>query len=168
MKKLLLSFTVFLFALTAIHSQEIKAGISLGLPLGDAKETYSFGMNAESAYLFYVTDDLLIGPQLGVVTYFPKQNDDNMLDDDDSLALFFALAASTRYHISDFFVGADLGYAVGIGNEGGFLYRPKIGYEFVDIGFTLSYSGITTKTDTPLGSVSATLSSISIGFETYF
>ena len=59
---------------------------------------------------------------------------------------FIPVAASGRFNASDeFTIGADLGYALGLndGNDGGFYYRPIVGYGVSDnIELSLSYTGI--------------------------
>lgn len=50
----------------------------------------------------------------------------------------------------DFSVGTDLGYALGLKEDvdGGFYYRPKLGYRIADsIELNLSYAGISLEDD---------------------
>jgi len=69
------------------------------------------------------------------------------------------VAASARLGIALVFVGADLGYALGIndGNDGDFYYRPKVGINLVGLSLIASYSGISVS--------GGTLSSVNLGTE---
>lgn len=62
---------------------------------------------------------------------------------------FLPIAASGRFNASeDFSIGADLGYALGIneGNDGGFYYRPIVGYNLSEKAqLNLSYTGVSIK-----------------------
>ena len=75
---------------------------------------------------------------------------------------FYPLEVMQDIYIYDFFVGADLGYAIGIspsGMNGGVLIRPKVGYNFGNMAAVASYSAITR---------SGTIGSINVGVEFSF
>jgi len=138
MKKLLLIVIFIIFGFADAYAQgEFRIGINAGVPLGDADDISTFNFGADLAYLFGVADEFSLGPLVG---YSHFLGDGNRVD-----YHFFPLAASGRFGLSDaFFIGADLGYAIGAdpGNDGGFFYRPKLGYDFGIIGLIASYSGI--------------------------
>jgi hypothetical protein len=138
MKKLLLIVVFIIFGFADSYAQgEIKMGVNAGVPLGDADDYSTFNFGADFAYLFGVADVFSIGPLVGY-SHFLGEGDG--VD-----SHFIPLAASGRVGLSDaFFIGADLGYAIGIedGNDGGFFYRPKLGYDFGIISLIASYSGI--------------------------
>lgn len=118
---------------------KFKAGINGGIPVGDVSDFYNFQFGADVAYMFGVADMISVGPMVGYSNFFPDDSD--IFDN----AQFLPVAASGRLSFpGPFFVGADLGYAIGIddGNDGGFFYKPQVGYEFVIIGIILSYSGV--------------------------
>lgn len=147
MKKLLLVAAFAVFAFSTVQSQEMKAGVGVAIPMGDYKDAYSFGITADFTYFFEVNDAFLVGPQAGLLYYMGKDMDlpyglgTVKMDD----AMFLPIGASARYLLEDFFFGADLGYGIGLapdGNDGGFFYRPKAGYNFGSIGVVLSYSGV--------------------------
>ena len=150
MKKLVLISMLF-FAVSAVQAQEnFKFGGNLGIPVGDA-DAYDINYGADAAYFFDVSDGFLAGPMIGFTGYSA----------DGFNVSFLPIAASGRYMFSDslFFLGADLGYALGLedGVDGGFYYRPKVGYDLGFLGLIASYSGISVD--------GGTFSSINLGVE---
>ncbi|SDX41546.1 hypothetical protein [Aequorivita viscosa] len=171
MKKLLLVAAFAVFAFSTTQAQQMKAGVGAAIPMGDVKDAYSFGLTADFTYFFEINEAFLVGPQASLLYYMGK--DVNGFKPDD--AMFLPIAASARYVIEDFFFGADLGYGIGLapdGNDGGFFYRPKAGYNFGPVAALLSYSGVSSKrtVSTPIGSVSttSTFSSLNLGVEFSF
>ncbi|HZJ35211.1 MAG TPA: hypothetical protein VFD29_01150 [Gillisia sp.] len=138
MKKLLLVVVFTIFGFVGSYAQsEFRIGVNAGVPLGDADDISTFNFGADFAYLFGVTDVFSVGPLVGYSHFLGKGDKVDYH--------FIPLAASGRFGLSDtFFIGADLGYAIGAdeGNDGGFFYRPKLGYDFGIIGLIASYSGI--------------------------
>lgn len=141
MKKLLLSIALvaFTFAATA-QDGKFNLGVNLGLPTGDVSDAYSFVGSVEANYLFDVSDEFQVGPSASYVHYFGEED---FISDGG----FLPLAAAARFNASEEFVlGADLGYAIGIspdGNDGGFYYRPMVGYNLNDkVMLQVSYSGV--------------------------
>ncbi len=140
MKKLLI-IAMFILMSSITYGQGFKAGLSVGIPTGDVSDVYNFEFAADVAYMFGVADRFSVGPMLGYINFFPESQDG--FDPDNGQ--FLPVAASGRFGINDsFFLGADLGYGIGLtdGLDGGFYYRPQIGYDFGLIGLIASYSGI--------------------------
>ncbi|CAM1341091.1 outer membrane beta-barrel protein [Tenacibaculum amylolyticum] len=151
MKKFLLTIAMVAFGFAAnAQDGQFNAGVNLGLPVGDASDISSFAVGAEVNYLFSVSDDFQVGPSVGFVNYFGKDTEVTAggvtVTISASDAQFLPIAAAGRFAISDeFTLGADLGYAVGIntGNDGGFYYRPMVGYNVADnIMIQATYSGV--------------------------
>ncbi len=138
MKKLLLVVVFTIFGFVGSYAQsEFRIGVNAGVPLGDADDISTFNFGADFAYLFGVTDVFSVGPLVGYSHFFGENDFEDFS--------FVPLAASGRFSFSEaFFIGADLGYAIGAddGNDGGFFYRPKLGYNFGIIALIASYSGI--------------------------
>jgi hypothetical protein len=159
MKKLFVLTIFTIFGFMVAHSQSNwKVGVNAGIPVGDVQDFSSFNLGVDVAYLFNVSDVFGVGPLVGYSHFF-GQNDFEDIS-------FLPLAASGRFSFSDqFFVGADLGYAVGVddGNDGGFYYRPKLGYNFGKLALIASYSGIEIK-DTGGGTVGSINLGIELGF----
>jgi hypothetical protein len=117
-------------------------------------------LGGDIAYLFETTEvDVFnvfsIGPLVGFSHFFR--------DNDNVDFSFIPIAASGRYNFTDeFFAGADLGFAIGVdkGNDGGFYYRPKLGYYFGNLALIASYSGIEVD--------GGSFDSLNLGFEVGF
>ena len=159
MKKVLLIAAIAVFGFTSVQAQEggIKAGLTLGLPIGDTSDGYTFAGSVDLAYLFAVADSFQVGPALSYIHYIGDEIFGFEVED----ASFLPVAASARFYASEqFFFGADLGYAVGLspdGNDGGFYYKPKAGYSFGSVAILASYSGISVD--------GGTFSAIGVGVE---
>lgn len=160
MKKLILLIVFTVLSLTVGHSQSNwRIGLNVGIPTGDVHDVSTFNFGGDVAYLFDVTDVLSVGPLVGYSHFFGEKDFEDFS--------FVPLAASGRFSFSDaFFVGADLGYAIAVdkGNDGGFFYRPKLGYNFGNLALIGSYSGIEVKNN----GLSSTFGSINLGIELGF
>ncbi|APG64394.1 hypothetical protein LPB136_03000 [Tenacibaculum todarodis] len=152
MKKLLLSIALVAFVFTATAQDgKFNLGVNLGLPTGDVSDAFSFAGSVEANYLFEVSDQFQVGPSASYSHFFGEEGFGDIS--------FLPLAAAARFNASEeFTLGADLGYAVGIntGNQGGFYYRPMVGYNLNDkVMLQISYSGVSND--------GATASSIGLG-----
>ena len=144
MKKLLVLALIAFTGYTA--NAQFTAGVSGGLPIGDAGDLATFSIAVDLGYLFDLSDTFKAGPIAGVShsfgdditilgTTFPVED-----------VQFLPVGAGARFSASDAFtLGADLGYAVGIneGNDGGFYYSPRVQYSISDlIDLVLAYRGV--------------------------
>lgn len=161
MKKLLLFAAVVVLSFTTAHSQSLNLGVSASFPVGDSADGYNFGAQADFSYLFEINESFHVGPMASLLYY----NGDEMeipgvgSFEIDS-ALFLPIGGSARFLLEEFFFGADLGYGIGLspdGNDGGFFYRPKVGYDFGSLAAILSYSGVSMD--------GGTFSSVNVGVE---
>lgn len=168
MKKILFYLALATMSVATIQSQNIgqtsdmKAGISASLPVGDFSEAYSFGLQADFAYLFDIAQDFKVGPTASLFYYNGKDIGSGELSVKVSDAMFLPIGGHARYLFDEFFVGADLAYAIGIspsGMGGGLLIRPKVGYDLGNLAVVASYSAITR---------SGTVGSINLGVEFSF
>ncbi|WP_037314945.1 hypothetical protein [Salegentibacter sp. Hel_I_6] len=141
MKRLVLIMCFSLIGVTAAQAQSgLRIGANIGLPVGDIEEVSNFQAGADLAYMIGVADMLYVGPKIGYTRFF--MDEDGFEVDDPA---FLPISASGRISLArGFFFGTDLGYAVGLndGNDGGFYYRPQVGYNFGKIGLLGSYTGI--------------------------
>jgi len=147
MKKVL--FIAFLMVSgLALQAQEgFRAGINLAIPTGDASDVSGFSIGLDVNYLWSVSDSFDAGLAAGFTNAFGKEIEVpgfGSFEVDD--VQFLPIAAAGRFHATDKFrVGVDLGYAIGIsdGNDGGFYYRPMVGYGLNEkMELNLSYTGI--------------------------
>lgn len=124
------------------------AGVSVGLPVGDAGDGYSFNITVELNFLWEVSDSFDAGLATGYSHSFGDSIDlgsFGSIDLDD--ASFIPIAGAARFNVSeDFILGIDLGYAIGIspdGNDGGFYYAPRLQYGVSDsIDIVGAYRGV--------------------------
>ncbi|QBA63659.1 outer membrane beta-barrel protein [Muriicola soli] len=146
MKKVL--FTAFLFvAGLSLQAQEGPSiGINAGIPTGDASDFSGFSLGIDFTYLWSVSDKFDAGAAVGFSNAFGKEIETGLGSIEIDDIQFLPVAAAGRVHLTeDFSAGVDLGYAVGIndGNDGGFYYRPMVGYSLNEkLGLSLSYTGI--------------------------
>lgn len=138
MKNSLLALILCLISGVFVQSQNFKLGVVGGLSTGDATDKSSFVLGID-AYYFYTKENafLQLGTTTGFRHYFHDQNED---------AQFVPLAVAARLKIFEFISGGlDVGYALGVntGNEGGFYYRPVIGFDIADtIELITSYESV--------------------------
>ena len=101
-----------------------KAGLTAGVPMGDAKDISSFnvGVDVRGQYLF--TPHFGVGIASGYNHFFGK-------DEFDDFGVI-PLAGFARYYFQTegVFVGADFGYGflTNVDNSGGLYFNPQIGY----------------------------------------
>lgn len=127
MKKL--SFLLMMMiGLVFTNAQEgtnwLKLGAHAGIPVGDAGDVSSFALGIDGKYQFLTYNHFGIGVATGYSHFFQK-------DDNNVSFGIVPLAALLRYYPTErFFLGADLGYGflTGDAEDGGFYYRPEIGY----------------------------------------
>ena len=150
MKKLFLAaFAVFAFA--SVNAQDFNVGISAALPMGDAGDIATFGVNLDANYLWEVSDNFKAGVASGYQHYFGDEVTESFAGQEFTIEYddfgFLPIAAAGRFAVSEeFTLGADLGYAIGLspdGNDGGFYYAPKVQYGISDnLDVVLSYKGV--------------------------
>jgi len=162
MKKLLLLIAITFFGLTSIQAQEgAKLGVNVGLPIGDFADFTTVSIGVDAAYLFEVSDAFYAGIATGYISAFTEDIEFLGVTVELENVQFLPIAAAARYYASEeFYLGADVGYAVSLndGGEGGVYYRPKAGYNVTEnIGLNLSYMGVALD--------GTSYSSINLGFE---
>lgn len=127
-----------LVGLVSYSQGNLRVGVNAGIPVGDISDFSDLNIGADVAYLVDIVGVASVGPMVGYSHFMGKDDFDDVQ--------FLPIAASGRIGLpaSPFFLGADLGYAVGLkdGVDGGFYYRPKIGFNLVGVALTVSYSGI--------------------------
>lgn len=135
MKKVILAVVVMMsVGLTSASAQEFKLGAHAGVPVGDVSDVSDFAFGADVSYLWNAVGVLQLGPKVGYHQYTGDWD-----------AGFIPVAAEGRVGLGDaVFVGADLGYGIGLkdGMDGGFYYAPKLGFGFMGIKVIGSYTGI--------------------------
>lgn len=161
MKKLILSaMAVCAFGLASAQEGGFKAGVNVGLPMGDTGDVASLAIGAEVAYMFPISDEFQIGASVGYLTFMAKEYEVMGVKVKPDNAAFLPISAIAQYSFTEnIFAGVDLGYAMGMapeGNDGGMLYQPKVGYQTETFEVFLGYRGISTE--------GTATSSVGVGF----
>jgi hypothetical protein len=140
MKKLHVLIFALILGSTAVSAQgQFRAGISGGLPIGDAGDFATFAIAIDLGYLFEISDTFDAGVTAGYNHSFTDNIEVGGMTFEIDDVQFAPIAASGRFDVSDAItLGADVGYALGVndGNEGGFYYSPRAQYgvsESIDI-----------------------------------
>ncbi|MEM8845571.1 MAG: hypothetical protein AAGD17_00585 [Bacteroidota bacterium] len=135
---LLVTFTT----IAQVDRSNFKAGLTAGIPVGDASDISSFALGLDINYHYGVSKLLDVGLAAGFINSFGETEGEGEFDD----FQFIPAAASVRlYPTYEFKFGADVGYALGIndGNDGGFYYRPVVGYNITgNTEINVSYSTV--------------------------
>lgn len=146
MKKLLILSALALFIFQSSQAQGIfKLGADIGLPTGDVADISDFKIAADVAYMVDLVGVAEIGGLVGYTHFFGKDSNNDLFSFEVDDFQFIPVAATGRFTLlPGMFLGTDLGYALGLndGNDGGFYYRPQVGYNFLNFALVLSYSGV--------------------------
>jgi len=138
-----------LFALTCsiASSQEgFKIGAHGGIPIGDFNDQIGLVIGADVGYLWAPNKIFDIGIKAGFIHGFAETFKAETVSVKLPSMQFAPVAASVRIWVAkSFSFGGDVGQAFGLNedNEGGFYYRPQIGFQTgpqSEINF--SYTGI--------------------------
>ncbi len=151
MKKTISIVALILVALFSnAQDSKLKVGINFGLPMGDFKDAYSFSAAVNANYLFPISEKFKLGATAGYQHYNGKTMETNILGyvikTEVKSAGFIPLGATAEYHFHEkIYVGADLGYAIGIApssNNGGVYFQPKVAYKLEKTDVILGYNAI--------------------------
>ncbi|MDO5509460.1 MAG: hypothetical protein Q4F57_02075 [Weeksellaceae bacterium] len=153
MKKIGLMIALFV-GMAFVNAQQgtnwLKLGVHAGIPVGDAGDYSSFMAGIDAKYQFLDFNSFGIGAATGYSHYFGKEmNVAGMTIDAEDFG-FIPLAVLLRYYpTQSFFIGTDLGYAIGVSDnfEGGFYFRPEIGWHNEDWNVFGFYQGVS---DSPM------------------
>lgn len=172
MKKVFLTAIAVLgFMTTQAQDGRFKAGVNLGLPMGDIKDAYSLNVGLDVAYMWEISDQFSAGAFTGYSHYLGKTEEESYtyfgvtttVEYEYEDAGFIPVGGTAQYSFTDnLFAGVDLGYAIGIsdGVDGGFLYQPKLGYQTDTFEVFAGYKGISVD--------GGTFSSVNLGFNYKF
>ena len=140
MRKLLLTFSLVLFAGTALMAQDrFRAGVSGGIPVGDAGDVTTFAIALDLAYILEISEDFEAGPMAGFHHLFGDSTTLPVVGEVDFEDIsFLPIGGTAGYYFGSFGITLDLGYGIGIsdGNDGGFYWAPGACYrltEMIDI-----------------------------------
>ncbi len=136
---------LLVFGSLAYGQEGFKLGLHGGLPLGtEANDAVSLVAGVDTGYHLALGEVVDAGIMTGYILGFPEQFDSGGADLPH--VQFLPLALSVRFWMTNSFcLGGEAGKAFGLnsGNEGGFYYRPMVGYLMgPQTQVTLSYTGI--------------------------
>lgn len=167
MKKIILTLVAFA-AFGVANAQDskaaFKAGVSLGLPIGDAKDVYTLNIGVDAAYMWPISPEFSAGVGAGYSHYIGDTVDTGFFEVDVEDAGFVPIYGSAQYSITEnFFTGADLGYGIAVapsGADSGVYYQPKLGYQTSKIEVYAGYKAVSVS--------GGTFSSLNLGFNYKF
>jgi hypothetical protein len=161
MKKIFLAAAaVFAFGFASAQDSDggFQIGIHAGIPMGDAGDFYSANFGADVAYMFPIADSFQLGVTTGY-SYYSGKAFDYGFGEVKVNGAYIPVAAAAHYSLNtNWFIGADLGYALYSGDgdgDGGAYYQPKVGYQTETMEFFLGYKGIAVE--------GTTVSSVGVG-----
>ena len=148
MKKLLLVSVFTIIGFTVLNAQgQFRAGVSGGLPIGDAGDLATFAIAVDLGYLFELSETIEAGPVAGYSHSFGDDVTEGPITVEVDDIQFMPIGAGGRFNVSDnFSIGADVGYAIGISddNDGGFYYAPRATYYAgQSVYIVAAYRGVT-------------------------
>lgn len=146
---------------TIASSQEgFKIGAHGGIPIGDLNDQIGIVIGADIGYMWAPNKVFDLGIKTGIIHGFPETFKPETISVKLPSMQFAPIAASVRiWAAKSFSFGGDVGQAFGLnkGNEGGFYYRPQIGFQTgAQSELNFSYTAI------DLGE--ATWSTVTVGF----
>ena len=143
MKNLILFFAVMFIGFSAF-GQGFSIGFNMGAPVADGHDFYDFTAGFDANYTYSISDKFSGGIATGISSFLGNEIEVGFIDFSLENASFIPLAFAARFDLSDkFMLGADVGYAIGLSHDGGFYYRPILGYNFkTPLQLSLSYRGI--------------------------
>ncbi len=134
MKKFLILAFVFFSYLATIQAQEgFRIGIQGGIPSGDFDEAVSLMIGADVGYMWVLGEYFDLGLATGYVHGFGDTFELESVAAERPDVQFLPLAGAFRFWpVRNLSIGGNVGQAIGIndGNDGGFYYRPMLGYLF--------------------------------------
>jgi hypothetical protein len=146
MRKLVAVLAFALISGSLFAQSGFRAGINFGLPVGNAADVTTFSLGLDASYMHTLNDMVEVGFATGFTNAFGDEIGGGIISIEIDDIQFIPVAASGRVNATEkFFAGADIGYAIGVndGNEGGFYYRPVLGFRLTDqVDASFSYTGI--------------------------
>lgn len=151
-QRIVLVFAIGLTYFSGASQEGFKIGAQAGLPLGDYNDLVGIVIGADIGYMWAPSKVFDLGIKVGIIHGFAEKFRDETVSVKLPNIQFAPVAASVRLWPSrSFSFGGDIGQAFGLneGNDGGFYYRPQIGFQMgpkSELNF--SYTGITKDDET--------------------
>ncbi len=146
MKQGILTLICIALGVSLQAQKGFKIGIQGGIPIGDFNDRVGVVIGGELGYVWPLGEVLDLGVTAGFLNGFPEKYREETVTNNFPNVQFIPLGAALRIWPSNsFFVGGDIGQAVGIneGNDGGLFYRPQLGFLMgPQTQLNFSYTGI--------------------------
>lgn len=151
---------LFILSFVTITAQSgFKLGAHVGITTGDLDPAYGLNLGIDAGYVWEVADNVEVGVATGFSSFFVKSDYSDYFENINLIPV----AATGQYTFDGGFnIGLDLGYGffANDGADGGFLYQPKIGYNFNFGNVYAGYKGVSVN--------GGTVSAINIGLSHKF
>ncbi|WP_276391148.1 hypothetical protein [Eudoraea chungangensis] len=159
MKRCLLVVLAVFLTSNSFSQEGLKLGLQAGLPFNDFNDAVSVVVGIETGYMFGINEFLDLGVSAGYLIGIPETFQSGPIQLEYPTMQFLPLAASVRIWPSNSFsFGGEVGQAIGLneGNDGGFYYRPMLGYLMgpqteINLSFTAINMDIVTWNTVTLG-----------------
>lgn len=132
MRKLVFLVVMGLTFYSGSSQEGFKIGAQAGLPIGDYNDLVGVVVGADMGYMWAPNKAFDLGVKVGIIHGFAERFKAETVSVKLPSIQFAPVAASVRLWPSrSFSLGGDVGQAFGLneGNEGGFYYRPQIGFQ---------------------------------------
>ncbi|WGD34434.1 hypothetical protein [Olleya sp. YS] len=134
-------------------TDDVRLGVNIGTTSGDemSRDRFSTNFTVDFTYLLPVTSNLKVGGHLAYTRLAINDNKTISTEFDEG---FLSFSGTFRLYNDSgkFFIGSDFGYGYGL-EDGGFLYRPRVGFQisecsglnisYIDLNDTVKYNAVT-------------------------
>lgn len=122
--------------------QTLKFGVggTLSLPVGDLKESFTYGVGFEGTGVYKFTENIGAFAQAGLGVF--KSSD--AFSGDANNVLHLLVMAGPRFSFNGFFIGGGVGFGRwnnAFAASSGLLYSPQVGYDFGSFHLMAHYTG---------------------------
>ena len=141
MKKVLLTAAILIAGFAGVKAQtSFGGGVNLNLPIGDFSDFSSFGVGAELQVEHKFSEKFSGIGTTGFTHFIGKDFGGEKFN----IGVLPILVGARVYPSEKFFIGAQIGYSLFLedAEEGGFAYKPQVGYDAGQFQLSLSYNGI--------------------------
>lgn len=158
MKKIAILIVCTIMAANLSAQEGLKIGIQGGIPLDDFTDDVSLMLGLDVGHMWALGEVVDVGVTAGYIHGFAEKYHTGTIANDLPSIQFLKAAASVRIWTSNSFsFGVDAGQGFGLNddNDGGFYYRPQLGYLMGEsTELNLSYTGIQLGDNTEWSTVS--------------
>lgn len=110
--------------------EQVKVAFNIGAISGNdiSRDRFSLALSADFNYLKPVTKNLHLGIGFGIVN-LQKDNESEYRNNSNENIIHFGGTFRFYNDSGKFYLGSDLGYSFGLGNNGSLFFRPRVGMQ---------------------------------------